>query len=477
MSKRRPSLLISLLFVFFNCVGQPGVDPSVWTNIEASIHQQKNLETTFNRLQKIMEGAQRNKKPAELARSLCYMMLIKDLKTEDSLYFHNSAFIDSILSKSSDTKLNLLMHYLQAQRLWKFRTKYLKFNRARYETKELPYNYAGFSNDQLDSLINYHFKEAKALNDMSGSSPERSWNIDRFLWLSSSPVTFLFRPTLADIISLEQINATKSIGPSYKSPGRLPKEWLSLSQDRFIDSLKALDRNESLPPSIGLYLQWLRRHVRDTAIYYFIETLSREYVYSSLSSHYDLDIQRDYEIYLKRIALSKYPEVKAKAISQLCFLWKEWSLKYAGDYNGHVNYGQPFDTSFRQYAAKAVKLYDENKPLFDDYGLMRQNLEQLKTEILFPQLQILLGYENEKSKPLLLKVQYKNVPVMYYRIVRLNFDEDLSAQKTGKEFLLSHKAVKEERINLPLPVDYNSYNFLKAYQPLVQMMASCILQL
>jgi hypothetical protein len=229
-----------------------------------------------------------------------------------------------------------------------------------------------------------------------------------------------------------------------------------------VDSLNALAKRSETKGSIFLFLRWLDANKTDPAIYYFIETLLREHIYKSLYSNYNQNYQKQYEAYLASIISSPHPEVKARAVYQLCVLWKEWSLKYARDDYRYANYGQFFDTSYQQYAGKAVRLYDENRQLFKSYGFLQQQLEQLRTEILFPKLQILLDNEHEKNKPLLLKIQYKNVPVFYYRIVRLNFDEELSTSTTNKGFLLSHEMVGEEKIDLPLPLDYNPHRvFLK----------------
>lgn len=461
MSKHCFSILIALVTTLSNGFAQSITNPSLWKNIETSIHQKKELQLTLNRLETIKRDAQKNENSVELARALCYIMLIRDIKTEDSLYFHNSFFIDSILQSSSNPELELLMHHLQAQRLWKFRTKYLKFNRARYETRAPAVNYAALSNRELDSLINYHFERAKELCNQVDLTKEE-WATDKILWLSSSPLTFLFKPNLADIISYEQINTVERIEPSNSFLYFSAKDWLSLSQDQFIDSLSSLNRDGKVKGSVLLFLQWMNEHKNDTPVYYFIETILRESVYKSLSPNYNLDYQKQYETYLKPIVSSKYPEVKARAVYQLCTLWKEWSLKYAGDNYGYSNYGEPFDTSYQQYAAKAIKLYEENRNWFQDFGFLQREMEQLRAEILNPKLQILLATEVEKNKALLLKLQYKNVPDFYYRIVRLNFNENLFSFSENKSYLLSYETVKEEKINLPLPADYNLHRiFLK----------------
>jgi alpha-2-macroglobulin len=463
MGKRFFSAVTCLLFNLFYCHAQSMTAPEVWKNIETAIHEQKDLGTTLNRLETIENEAKSNDKPVELARSLCYMMLIRDIRTEDSLYFHNSSYIDSILQVGTNQELNLLMHYLQAQRLWRFRTKYLKFNRARYETKDALINYAALSNEQLDSSINYHFEKAKQLVESLDLKGKREWSIENILWLSSSPLTFLFKPTLKDITWYEQITAIKSLQERNIVPELSFKDRLSYSQKQMIDTLSFLKERDRLKGSALLYVGWLEDNKQKPAVYYFIETLFREGLYRSLYSDYNLEYQRAYEVYLKSILSSKYSEVKARGVYQLSLLWKTWADKYTGAHYRYGGYEDSFDTTFRSYAANVLELYEKNKQVFDEYFSLRREMEGLKAEIVSPKLEISFSYENERGKPLLVKLQYKNLHVFFYRIVKLGFDEEPWGDK---QYFLGRPRVAEQKVDLPLPADYNPHRTLLKLAPL-----------
>jgi alpha-2-macroglobulin len=463
MGKRFFSTCACLLVCLFFCQAQSNTAPEVWKNIETAIHQQKELGSTLKQLETIENDAKNNENPVELARSLCYMMLIRDIRTEDSLYFRNSSYMDSMLLGETRPELKLLMHYLEAQRLWRFRTKYLKFNRARYETKNALNNYAAFTNEQLDSSINYHFEKAKQLVDSLDLKDKREWSIENILWLSSSPLTFLFKPTLKDIIWFEQITAIKGVEERTFPPGLNLKEWLSCSQKQMIDTLSFLKERDRLKGSTVLYVGWMEDNKEKPAVYYFIETLFRESLYRSFYGNYNLEYQRAYEAYLKSIQSSIYPEVKARGVYQLSFLWKSWADRYSGANYGYGGYQESFDTTFRKYAADVLGLYEKNKPVFDNYFSLRREMEGLKAAIVSPKLEIRFPYENERAKPLLVKVQYRNLPTFFYRIVKLRFDEE---PRADKQYLLAHPTVEEQKVELPLPPDYNPHRTLLRLAPL-----------
>ena len=70
-----------------------------------------------------------------LARSLYDLMQIRDLRTEDTLYFRNSAFLDTILNDAgSPAALKSIMYVLHARRLSDFDGLYLRFNKAAYRS-------------------------------------------------------------------------------------------------------------------------------------------------------------------------------------------------------------------------------------------------------------------------------------------------------------------------------------------------------
>ena len=159
----RPVLLTGFLFLFFSSYSQE-FSINTWRYIDTSIERKKNLLEVSTLVQQLKQKAISEKEYFQMARCYYYQMLITDQRTEDSLYFRNSAFIDSILKiQGSHAELKLAMHLLQAKRLSAFTTRNNRFSRQRYERKDIPVNYAAYTNDELDSIAQVHFKEAKSI--------------------------------------------------------------------------------------------------------------------------------------------------------------------------------------------------------------------------------------------------------------------------------------------------------------------------
>jgi alpha-2-macroglobulin len=197
---RRFILLMALVFPFFSSYSQ-NFDIKTWQHIDTCVVKKKNLSEVSVLIQVLKQRAFSEKKYFHLARCYYYQILIADQKTEDSLYFLNSAFLDSIISGSvKSTELQMAAHLLQAKRLSVFTTRNNRFNRQKYERKDILVNYAVYTNNQLDSIAQLHFEEAKKIaKNLSVQE------IDDVLWISADPLLFLFKPGLFDIIIADQI--------------------------------------------------------------------------------------------------------------------------------------------------------------------------------------------------------------------------------------------------------------------------------
>jgi hypothetical protein len=85
---------IAFALITFSCFSQQN-QTALWQNIELSLRTKNNLNAASYRLEQLKQEAIKNKDAANLARAYCYLMLLKDQRTEDSLYFRNSAFRNS----------------------------------------------------------------------------------------------------------------------------------------------------------------------------------------------------------------------------------------------------------------------------------------------------------------------------------------------------------------------------------------------
>ena len=438
---------------------------AAWQQIELSLHTKNGLDATGSRLEQLKQEAIKEQDAAGLTRAYCYLMLLKDQRTEDSLYFRNSAFIDSILLSPSDTALKGMMHYLQAQRLWKFRKMSLKFNRATYETKDLPVNYAALDRKELDSLINYHFDQAVAIAgylQQTGQEPP----LEKILWLSSTPASFLYSPSLIDIIYTEQISYNRAEEGyfAYRSTARA---WLSLPGYVFMQTVQAIIGKELVVEDrvLSRYCKWIEKAVNRKNVRSTIEFSIRQYLYLKLENENDLELQKTWEALLNELSHAEYPEVKAAAIFNLCFLYKQWAEKYPSQYGVYDELLlKPYDTAFQFYNVKAIQLYENNKTLFGQFGHLKEQLDELY-ELRDPFVQVNMNYENVPVKPILTRLEYKNTPRFFYRIVRIGLDETIDEKKGAAQFA-GRPFYRAQTVTLPLPEDYNLHRTFLKIDPL-----------
>lgn len=399
------------------------------------------------------------------ARALNDLIRARDQKTEDSLYFRNSGCIDSLLDdKQTPAELAALLHFMQARRLAGFTSGYLKFNRARYETPDLHYNYAAMSGQDLDSLILWHFASVK-----KGLSPSlKAATVEETAWLSSDAGVFLFKPSLRDILMAEEIGY---LGKKRFQPDMTVKmagEWMKYTPDRFItllDSLRAYPGN-----AFAGYGEWLSMEGANPHARGFIEMLARKYLYQRFSG--DTSIDNAYESYLLARTKDSITEVKAHAVYQLCLLWnskaniREGGIRDPYLVGGWVKRQGEFpDITYTP--ARALQLYEDNKDLFDHYADLRGVLEWMRAKILSKDLQASIEKGSIPGEPVIMNILYKNTSRIWYRIIRQDQDDTLPAKRSDMLAWLLHKReIWRDDVELPLPPDNASHRTSLTIRPL-----------
>jgi hypothetical protein len=450
--------LLRSVFLFFSLChlsSYSQVDPgTIWRYIDTNIAKKNNLSDLNSLLQQLKQKTIADKNYFQTAHCYFYQLLISDQRTEDSFYFRNSAFIDSLLMvPSTPAELQMPLHLVMAKRISSFTFRGLRFNRQRYERTDIPFNYAGYSDEQLDSIVQSHFEQAKAFTKQNFLIP-----IDDALWLSSNPLLFLFKPDLFDIAIAEQI--------SYSAKGNFipfrlqlkQRQWLSLLPDQFINAIDSVSSlKEKDFQAIRLYQEWLDYHKNNPATYYFIETLARKYL---AGSGFDDDSASGklYENYLKSYITSPFTIVRAHAVCQLCLFWNSEGQKYFPG-NRRYDYDESnseFDTSKRFKIVDALELFQQNDNMLDSFSYLKDILSEIKRRALEGILRVKMEQYNLPAEPILAELVYKNTPSLHYRIVSVpqGFVTDMNKGQLLKKLLL-RKIVDEKKLSLPLPPDHN----------------------
>jgi|CXWL01.1.fsa_nt_gi uncharacterized protein YfaS (alpha-2-macroglobulin family) len=453
--------LLSGIIFFYPVLlfAQNDFSAKTWHFIDTSITKKAKLDDLLSIVNTIKIKADQEQKYFYSARCLNYRMLIADLRTEDTFYFKNSAFIDTLLQETGlNNTMRYSLHLMQAYRIINFKSRYKKFQQGRYERRDLPINYAAFANDGLDSISQLHFEKAKALSgQISGA------NINEVLWLSSDPLQFLYKPDMYDIAMAGQIEAVSKKHYFHAGAMLFLKKSIGLSPVDFVTSLDSIGgSNNNTFMELKLYRDWLMYHQSNPSVYYFIESLARKYVYDLVKSNYT-DVEKIYETYLKKISISPYGAVRAFGVYQLCLLLNSQGKKYfpSNSYD-FDSYGErnDYDTAFRYLPAKALQLLQQNQNVLDSFAYLKNILRQMEEQIRRSDLQLTVQEYNLPGEPILAELKFKNTEKIFYKIVKLNANDVFSFNKPQELIvkLMRMSAFSENLLSLPKTDDYNYHN-------------------
>lgn len=433
-------ILACILFTFFNAstsVAQIFKLNDDWTNIETSIKTKTQLEETLKTINAKKEESVRNNNDIALARCWYYTMLIKDLKTEDSLYFRNSAFIDSLLiNKKSSTLLKTAMHLMQARRVLLFELKRLKFRPSIYETKNLQPNYGAMNVLQRDSIVRFHFKEALRLS--SSALPDKNVDIS---WLSSNADKLLFKADLADISLAERVGFESGKTTELKLSDQDIQTLIASEPKSFQLALQSsLDTAKIHSNLMDTYALWMRKHNSKPEELQYIQMLIKYYFYSRMPNN----LSNAWTAYLQKNLSSPLNTIQASATFYL------FQYQY---YKG-IKYGQRFENQYKGYLKQAVHLYEQHQSVVNEFPTYKRTLETLLKKIKNQEINVQVTDRQMTAAPIMLTARYRGIQKIYYRIVKISIKEKIPNLKTERiEVLLKRPAIRDSIFLLPAGTD------------------------
>ncbi|HSZ32094.1 MAG TPA: MG2 domain-containing protein, partial [Puia sp.] len=465
-----PRIAICVIFFFlfldFNSSGQTVIDPAVWKHIDSAVYSVKNLQDIQIQIQNLKTKAVAEHNDAVLARCLADLLLIKDQKTEDSLFFRNAAFMDSILNNpSSSALLKSIMHLFIARRISLFENNfYYRNNKNLIRTENPSREYALMDKRQLDSMITEHIDTSITISKQLGQQ-----NLDELLWLSSDPLIFLFRPDYTDLLYGERVFLFKNQpgNPSEKNAS----VWLSESQDEFIKNgaqIKTFNKDEQR--LFQYFREWIQYHfLTKPESAYYIETLARKYLYQNLVE--DSTNKKAYEKYLNNLLESPYHSVSGHAAYQLSKIWYAEAAKYNPNSNNYVTRYRirvaAFDSAYRLYYNKTLNLISRFETQLDSFSYIKTDLLNMRADILSPGLSIKTQDVQIPDSAFPAMLQYKNISHLYTRIIRISSQDVLSQNKLSNIIgFMKLSAVAEKTQSLILPDDHQWHNSFVKWDPL-----------
>jgi TonB-dependent SusC/RagA subfamily outer membrane receptor len=408
------TLLVSLALLLSYSVVAQQIN---WESIVTSIHDKTNLRNLTQRLETEKQQALQQQDDAVAARCYWYQMQIADQQTEDSLYFKNSFFIDSILNSKPKPFLQYIMLMLKAKRVAVFRQRYYyRNNKNLFTIPAGVTDYRQLDNTALDSLVKEYLLQAQQISE---SLPLKK-DIAKLMWLSGDPMLFLFKPDYTDLIFAERLYYTSS-----QLPYSIIKsdQWMLLSPDQFIGAKETPEGIDEIhEPMYIIYRQWAKYHAHDPAAFYFIESLARKYFFTrsftAVSNRPDSTLQR-YENYLQQLLQSPYNTVKAAAVQQLCIQWKTLGDRYSDAFSAY-NSQEAFDSSYRYYYVRSLELFEQNSQLLDSFLFIKHNLHSLKNSILEKKSGIQSFSNYLPGDSINLHFNFKNINWLHIKIVKLS---------------------------------------------------------
>ncbi|MBS7565736.1 TonB-dependent receptor plug domain-containing protein [Mucilaginibacter sp. Bleaf8] len=430
--------------------------------LEKNIEERSQLQQIQQQLEAIKRQATQSHDHMSFARSLYDLMRIRDLRTEDTLYFRNSAFIDTLLKKKDTSpELKSILHLMRAKRISRFDNRSRRFNEAAYRIKSLKPDYAAMDHKQRDSIVIADLHTALKY-------PNIKLEGNQLLWLSSNPDVFLFHPSFQDIVLSERINLLELKRYYNEAESKSCQGWLSLSSNAFLNKLDSLALHPKNEVNVlYAYRSWLMFHQSEPEIFSFIESLTRKYIY--LSAAPDSVTRQTYIRYLQQSIASSYPAVKAHAVYQLCLIFNEEGNKYAsfGDRYNYYPSSTKFDQQYQFYPAKALQLYKQRQDLMYQYPLFNKVLSSMAQQIKAAGVRIEMENQHLPGEAIPIRAVYKNTDSLFYRIIRITADEYPGNERVhATAQLLSRQVVAQGSFALPLPPDHNRHAVYLKLPPL-----------
>lgn len=456
--------LTGLFFIVTIAHGQGRFTPAVWENIDTAVRKKIQLRTLSIHLDSICATAWSDKNYAAYLRGLHYKIKVQDLRTEDSVYFSNSMTIDSLLQlRDLAPELEAGLRIMLAKRLSGFSNKYLRFNRARYEREGIPVNWAQFTNPQLAVQAGKELERARRL-----VLPLNQLPVEDYMWLSTDPFFFLFKPVLSDLVIAEQLWLENKSSYQYTGENNLfYKDRLMLmnvSPAAFINRIEYYYQLDTARfRQLHIYKEWIELHKGNEETAAMLESMARKSVFESLLKiKEDSIVQYNYEKYLEQNTNSPFKMVRAYAVFQWSLILNESAGLYSpvkDEYAYYTGTGNgAYNTSMRFKARQAIELYLAHRMDFDSFAFLGNIMNRMVTLIKEPALRMKIKDAVLPGSPLLAELFFRNTDTLYFRIVRENFTRrPINTKLSLIQNKLQMPVTRDSFLVLPAMNDYNKH--------------------
>lgn len=423
---------VSLLLIFLFGIsfqnqsnGQGNAGRVEWRRLEGLISHKLELDRAEKSLENIANSAKKDGRWIDLIRSQHLLLSIKDERTEDTLFFQNSHFIDSLLSVAQESRvMEFCLHLMKTERIMGFRSMVKRYALEKYRDHLGPSPYAFMGPSSLDSVIALHFEKALAI------APEIPLSqVCELLWLSRDPLSIFFPVTAFDIAMGNQVGWQVRKYEFWEIPYLSFPARLQESPDLWIDRTKKLDSSLNYYLLAKSFADWFCYHENNPPALYYLESLWRKW-WMGLWKYSDiLDLQENYMDYLRQQTFSPFSSVRAHTGFQLIELYAKRAdnylpasvREYSSDFGWQHNASyQQFDSSYRFYADSAIALWQRLQPTLDSFHFLKPLLLTHINKLLRPDLRFRMPAMHLPNEPILVELIYRHPQGVDLEIYRKN---------------------------------------------------------
>jgi uncharacterized protein YfaS (alpha-2-macroglobulin family) len=423
-----------------------------WKKVSAA--QEKGLtEDALKLVEGIYTQAKRENNTAQIVKALYHVALFNNYKEEDATNKTIARFETEL--KTAQMPLKPILHNIIGQLYWSY------FNQQRWQimgrsntTNFKQEDIATYSTKDIVDVCLMHYLES-----VKGADTTQKIKID-FL----EPVLYKgdaqsrkLRPTLFDFLAFQAATFFSSADADVTRPA----DQFDLNEDVYLkpysDFIKAKIVNKDDKYALKYYA---------LSIYQKIE--------QALASSTDKDALLDAQLSRLRFVYSNSVNASKEAIYMktlkqvveefpTSYIASEYAYTIAAAFNQSASTYNPYgDTTARWHYKSAIEWCDFTIAKFPKTIGCKQAIN-LKQMILRPELNIVSEEANEPLKPFRLSVDYRNASQLYYRILKVDFDEyekekqNYESQAKILKYLNTRTIIRQGNQTLPLPKDFQAH--------------------
>lgn len=447
---------LTLLFLFLTAIIQTSMAQkntnyaTQWKKVEA--FEKKGLTASaLKEVLAIYTLAIKDKNDPQQIKASMYQIKYRNMREEESQE-KNIFFVDTLIAKAKAPVKNILQS-MQAEMMWQYlqNHRWQFYNRTELK-EEKSRDISTWSLDKLHAAIT---KLYKASLDVNTGQILKATKLDGFdAIIIKGENTRNLRPTLYDFLAFRALDyfmtdEREITKPAYQftlnevaafAPANYFAKHRFTTKDTASLQHKAIELLQDI-------LQWHSNDAKKDALL-DADLIRLDFVYQHAVNE---DKEKLYESALKNIEeIFSSNEAAAQAIYLRAKIYYDRGLDY-----------EPFTKTDNQYEIKRAKALLElaiKKFPKSEGGINAQNL---LNSILQPSLSLETEKVNVPLQPFRTLVKYKNVPKVYFRLIRTSREEIKKMdrrdyEKVWKDYV-AMKPIKSWTVALPDPIDYQEH--------------------